>query len=519
MATISEIDAQIGVLERQLAQLKHRRNSLVPFFRLPTEMVVRIFKLLQEDYSTPFANSTLTTKSMGTTCRRLREIALQTPDLWTVIDCRRERWAELCAQRAGLLSLDLIISRLKHVKNHNADEDKVQEVDDEDEEDDEDKEDEEADEDDEDERASEGSKVTPHILLIASKYLKQARSADLRLPSHDEENASSMLKLCSSLSQTSHLLRSLKLRISDHREIPTPLLGGSSSLLQTLHLEGCTIFKLPHLPSLSRLKCRDCQLVQGVATIQPALCHMPNLEFLTLQISTITTTEIMHMPGDLVPPRLPYLRQLEVCESSQVIDSWLSILPTPRQLLVIRTLQPFIHINDGSHIHIIRFIRQLWDLYACEHQFPSATLRSLKFHGEWQWVLTFDCSEPLEQPRGGERKCEIKTTTSILRFAQPIHSHIKKGSLHWFHLDLWKSVDYPSYNNPPRLTGLKELEFRSALHDFSLDDLGKWLQARRDSGYPIERLVFMDAHESLQHTSQAGAIDKIVDEVTWVRSE
>jgi hypothetical protein len=90
---INQLDQEIAALERQLIDLKARRNLLVPFCRLPLEILVRMLYFAQvaspddrNQIKTPWIDFNRRWTECTRVCRRLREIALETPSLWTFIE-------------------------------------------------------------------------------------------------------------------------------------------------------------------------------------------------------------------------------------------------------------------------------------------------------------------------------------------------------------------------------------------------------------------------------------------------
>jgi hypothetical protein len=80
------VDDEIKVLERVTQELKRQHNALVPISRLPPETLVEIFSLLPfpagDSECTPYLEWIYVTH----VCRRWREIALHSPNLWTHIN-------------------------------------------------------------------------------------------------------------------------------------------------------------------------------------------------------------------------------------------------------------------------------------------------------------------------------------------------------------------------------------------------------------------------------------------------
>jgi hypothetical protein len=108
---IQALDAHIYSLEAELADLKHRRNSLLTICRLPDEIVVEIFKIVQHgcqeyDELQPWKTYDSSWVDLMITCRHFREVAVQAPLLWTLVDySRNKEWTDLCLTRSGKSAL------------------------------------------------------------------------------------------------------------------------------------------------------------------------------------------------------------------------------------------------------------------------------------------------------------------------------------------------------------------------------------------------------------------------------
>jgi hypothetical protein len=110
--TLEDFDARIHVLERELAALKTKRNSLLPSYRLPPEIVADVFKLVQHgcrsvDETAPWETYDNRWCDIMLVCRHFREVAVHTPALWIMVDygIHPQDWCALCIQRACRLPL------------------------------------------------------------------------------------------------------------------------------------------------------------------------------------------------------------------------------------------------------------------------------------------------------------------------------------------------------------------------------------------------------------------------------
>jgi hypothetical protein len=90
-ATLEELNTRIHELERQLVAAKTERNNLLPVHRLPPEIVVEVFKLIQHgcgtfDETRPWHTFDDGWLNVMLVCRRFREVAVQTSALWNMVD-------------------------------------------------------------------------------------------------------------------------------------------------------------------------------------------------------------------------------------------------------------------------------------------------------------------------------------------------------------------------------------------------------------------------------------------------
>jgi hypothetical protein len=114
---ISHLDEQIVALERQLRDLKFRRNALMPLCSLPPETLARVLQFAQisSGYITsvidPDENLNPEWLNYMLICKHIRDVALATPALWTFIKCQTTKslgeWRPLCVERARDYPLEI----------------------------------------------------------------------------------------------------------------------------------------------------------------------------------------------------------------------------------------------------------------------------------------------------------------------------------------------------------------------------------------------------------------------------
>ncbi|TFK71021.1 hypothetical protein BDN72DRAFT_856529 [Pluteus cervinus] len=113
-----DIDAEIMVLQERITILRSSRNALVPIYRLPPELMVRIFRWLQRSYiyngetlvSLGANKSVLLPRWMRVTCvsQRWRNIARSSATLHSTIPTGNLRYAEEMLKRSGSAALTLV---------------------------------------------------------------------------------------------------------------------------------------------------------------------------------------------------------------------------------------------------------------------------------------------------------------------------------------------------------------------------------------------------------------------------
>jgi hypothetical protein len=104
-------------MDADLREDRARRNTLAAIFRLPSELMIIVLRILQQTdslnhisdiFEMPVPSYDGRWTRMMLTCRRMRLIALQEHELWSTIECGyNKQWIEICLERAGDLPLDL----------------------------------------------------------------------------------------------------------------------------------------------------------------------------------------------------------------------------------------------------------------------------------------------------------------------------------------------------------------------------------------------------------------------------
>jgi hypothetical protein len=104
METFESIDDKIASLFKEISSLKTRRNELTLPGKLPPELLVLVFQMLQKPPSVDPSQERLVDWKwirVIRVCKRFRDVALTAPQLWNKIDCDMPNsWAKLCSLRA-----------------------------------------------------------------------------------------------------------------------------------------------------------------------------------------------------------------------------------------------------------------------------------------------------------------------------------------------------------------------------------------------------------------------------------
>lgn len=109
-------------LDRQIQELKTKRNTLSPFLRLPVELILNIIRLVSESshlapssYPAPSSRPWLPITHV---CRHLRDVAIAEHTLWNRIGCHEGAWVDELVRRSGNspLHLSLFGFEAPHIK-------------------------------------------------------------------------------------------------------------------------------------------------------------------------------------------------------------------------------------------------------------------------------------------------------------------------------------------------------------------------------------------------------------------
>ena len=307
------VDDEIKVLERVTQELKRQHNALVPISRLPPETLVEIFSLLPFPAGDSECAPYLEWIRVTHVCRRWREIALHSPNLWTHIN-----FTDL-----ALAGITEIFSR---------------------------------------------AKMSPLRLEANIKYWKKARFNALRrqLEAHVSHIryltiSGGFQNLLERFISPAPSLISLSLTTSSYPYesskfvIPDSLFNGTAPKLTRLELLGCSIrWTSPLLKGLQYLKIRT-EYPQAIPKLEDwlaALNEMPQLK--TLSLNNATPTISVDNPHISEPQRtitLSSLTNFNITASARDCALALTHLVLPALISLVVTSES--ESQDGDDVRIL----------------------------------------------------------------------------------------------------------------------------------------------------------------------
>lgn len=291
-------DAKMKAVNDYFTSLNSLRNSLLPVYDLPKDVMVEIFWLLAQPAATPTKRTRkdqLDWIRVTHVCRSWREIALSQPKLWSFVDLAHLKSARAFLERSNH-PIQLFTS------TYSSSRDVVQKVTD----------------------------WMKDISEVVTPQLHRVASIDVRL--HDKNLAA----LVKSLTAPMTLITMVHLRghgSNTEELIFTPVLGGGPSKLTSLHLEFVTIpwesplyYNLVHL----KLRHRTSDIAPSIEVFTNILENCPRLQTLDLRRAGPQLPEDTTQPP---PPtkriQLPQLHRLHLENNPVDIKHLLSYLDIP----------------------------------------------------------------------------------------------------------------------------------------------------------------------------------------------
>jgi hypothetical protein len=374
---IQDIEQRIISLEMELVALRKQRNALVPFHRLPAEVVLCIFRFAKESKRDPddllqdifYSSSKFITPSrdefdltwvyLMSTCARLREIALASCELWQSEGIQvpgSPQWRDLCLQRKQ--SLDPLF--LHCTTSDDCCEEKARIV-----------------------RNTLMALATTHLPLVTEAHLVISTSTVL-----DETEQKSEQTLLRVLSQTCDYLKYLRISWK-HFTLHSDVLGGASHSITTLVLSDVQFFE-----TWPRFTCL-CNLMISYHSSHDSRAHRHNLLTWLASLDTIEVLAIQsnyyyrdtyeEVPQDDELPKfiiLPRLRILRIKDSSFDVLTLLQALSEPRHGLDVTiewdnhqndntSIENFISKYSAEYINVIERLVHFWNRHRLQSQSPA----------------------------------------------------------------------------------------------------------------------------------------------------
>jgi hypothetical protein len=322
MNSLAEIDAEIGVLERKLADMRRLRNSLMYICRLPVEIMVVIYRHVQLTEQQPARHiqrihdksyeddpidhifvSKLVYPRIPTTwiafmlaCVSLREIAVQARELWRHVQVpSSSQWVKLCLVR----SVDLPLHLYACFPSDRS-----------------------------------GDSVSQDDMNIFFSCTSRAMDAFVEVGS-SFENAVFTTRFRDALNQhCGHLQRFRMLSWDEQYSVTDKFLGGKSTSLTTLQLHVESVTSWPKLPHLINLSVRT-KSTASMRVVISGLTESQHLRLLSIQVMAWNENEstILVEPGNQVCAALPRLEVLRIRGRVEKAAVLLKTLPDPRLVL------------------------------------------------------------------------------------------------------------------------------------------------------------------------------------------
>jgi hypothetical protein len=458
---IAVVHNQVSDLQTRLRRLQARGNALVPFCRLPIEILVRIMDILAAPTSdapqTPADKEEKTeekggglagwTHVMGT-CTRMRSLVLNTPRLWAEVDLTRNaEWVKLCMERSA--SCPLIVT---------FDEDLVPWL---------------GCECEMGERPKFSEERSAFLEEHFKSTLPRASSVNIHLPNHYELAPSIDEVLCRTAFPH---LRSLTYLVDEaYDQDPTldisrEFLGGASALTQLI-LGGMEISVCDlSLPSLIRLELRHVEIIEGPVALARFVAQTPLLRDLRLEVN------FQHTPShpSILPIHLPHLRTLHIRTDSAVCLAYLRAFSVPKDEL---------HADARS--------RSFPDPASLQEEFLSYIWDMLDLDGNTP-MIKIGCADNDHRPHSVSLeiahpgKCipyvRYQSTTSLPNL-QAILNRVRA-----IHITPGKTLSLYQLITPTQLRACEHVIIDTAGTHMDHNLLRSWLRARVDAGHRVRVL-------------------------------
>jgi hypothetical protein len=468
-----EIDARIRALESEIRELKRRRNSITPIFRLPSEILVTIIQHVQNEskaYEDVFSKFDHSWVRIMLVCQHLRTVAVQTPTLWTVIDhnSRSAEWRDVCHQRSATAPLHIQTSYKKHVVQW--------------------------------ERA-----VVAHVG---------------RLPKVDVSQI------------TAPLLRVLRLSAPNENDsfcVTSILLNTTFKSLVYLHLKGLGVSlqtdETVSLPCLRYLKLESTRIDYNLDQLAHLLRHAQSLEHIIMSRLCLAEGSQAVAADEVIPissaVTLPRLRGLYIDDAPAEVWALLRLMSLPQSTLCISvmrvamTLQTQWTIQTDIVDHFLNFYHQM--LRTPEP--PTSTVRYSFEPGNESSLgtITFGDSDEARQEILSSTFGSFSTSFCTIRIepdgphpaldrVSTLHIHCKIGQLSFVDLDRRHGVCFLEAIHTVVLEGLQANQTGTAA------SIQNWIKSR---GGRIKCVKLIECHEGTERFAEELRLGGLVPVVAW----
>jgi hypothetical protein len=373
MDTLEDIDARIAVLREDIRKLCVRRNALSGFCRLPPEITVHILSLLQTvvkpvssgysqlDYKKEFYEPKLQYSGKwmrALVCTHIRSVALAARSLWGTFKCTpRAEWTDLCLERAGEASLELILD-LKQ-------------------------------------GAWKQERINAVTQLISSR-VSQFRFLSLNLDHFAFKGPQMEVDFKNVLDLSAPMLLDLYISAntrSENLELTERFLGGHPSVLQSLHLLDLSgISNPPAFPALRSLELTTTwiETVSAMESWVARLGHIPAIQKITLRRDvehwsreTSVNIDDVDLPAVINFARLDALIIADYIEHLNIL---LRVIPEPACTLHISVASPdesgyWSPANHETYKYVISYAASFWKNHTGEDSLPDGTITALSSRG------------------------------------------------------------------------------------------------------------------------------------------
>jgi hypothetical protein len=484
---VAQLDHQIAALERQLADLKARRNAYkAPLCQLPPELVARIFHFTQrlsdgEAYfesctQTPWINFDNKWAAHYTpVCRRLRGVAINTPSLWTFVKFNPfaeepSVWTKLCVERAKDSPLQSYVdAELPWPEGDDA--------------------------------------PLPPLSLDGSAYMKRSHTLffEVRMITwiYGYARRAYQVLFTTPLPTVRYLFCNMELQ-----NLPLRFTHNTTVSLRHLHLSSVSLNEEAyeiHLPALRSMKLLVHQMAGGVPQLVALLNTAPFLESLDIEFNYGQNTESEQGPRC----SLPHLQHLRLTGSSGVVSACVELLPLPSRSLYINTEEYTSFMN--RHPLIYDYVQRFWMAASNGQPFPPGHTDDTNHHA---WIVC-----------GTERSRDETARSPHLYFREDVmflawDSDFPRPLLECLDtVHIWSDLTWGSLcrrRDPPQLelpASIRHVVVQECRGAGALEKLGSWVQGRARAGRRVETVTFLRDRSKLatvQLWEQNGIVGKVL---------